>query len=74
MTKEPLDWDAAFEEIAAENRRQNEISEPRAKAKAERERLRHIELGWITEDGEPGPNAPQDDEEDENENENDDGE
>jgi hypothetical protein len=62
------DWDKWFEEIAAENRRQSIASEPGAKAKSEAERRRHIELGWITEDGEPGPNAPQDDEnEDEDE-------
>ena len=33
-------------------------AEPRVAAKAEAERQRHIALGWITEDGEPGPNAP----------------
>lgn len=29
------------------------------------ERARHVELGWINEDGSPGPNAPRDDADDE---------
>lgn len=65
MAREPFNWDEAFEEIAAENRRQSIASEPAVAAKAEAERRRYIELGWITEDGEPGPNAPKEDEEDE---------
>lgn len=38
----------------------NDRAEAGASAKAERERQRHVALGWITEDGEPGPNAPVD--------------
>ena len=68
MTTKPFSWDEAFEEIAAENRRQSIVAEPGAAAKAEAERRRYIQLGWITENGEPGPNAPQDDDgEDEDE-------
>lgn len=56
-------WEA---EEAARRSAINEAAEAGAKAKAEAERLRHIALGWITEDGEPGPNAPVDeDDEDE---------
>lgn len=39
----------------------------RAIAKSEAERHRHIALGWITEEGEPGPNAPQDESDEEDE-------
>jgi hypothetical protein len=63
------DWDKWFEEIAAENLRRSIASEPAAKAKADAERRRYIELGWITENGEPGPNAPQETDEDEDEEE-----
>ena len=59
MTKQPFNWDDAFEEVARENRRQSIASEPGARAKAEAERRRYIKLGWMTEDGEPGPNADQ---------------
>ena len=39
--------------------------EARRAARREAERQRHIALGWIDEDGNPGPNAdPPDDEED----------
>lgn len=62
MSNKPFNWDEAFEEIAAENRRQSIAAEARVAAKSEAERRRYIQLGWITEDGEPGPNAPQDDE------------
>jgi hypothetical protein len=62
------DWDKWFEEVAVENRRQSIAAEASAMAKAAAERKRHVELGWITENGEPGPNAPQDDDgEDEDE-------
>ena len=62
------DWDKWFEEVAVENRRQSIAAEASAMAKAAAERKRYIELGWITENGEPGPNADvSDEDEDEDE-------
>lgn len=56
------EWEA---EEAAKRAAAFDEAEPRIAAKAEAERQRHIALGWITEDGEPGPNAPQDEDCDE---------
>lgn len=69
--------DEFFEEEAARRLAEAEAAdtpENRARnaAKREAERQRHIAAGWITEDGEPGPNAPKDDEDDADEDESDD--
>ena len=58
------DWEA---EEAAKRAASFEQAEPRIAAKAEAERQRHVALGWITEDGEPGPNAPQHEEDEDEE-------
>jgi hypothetical protein len=60
------DWEA---EEAAKRAAQAEALKERNAAKSEAERQRHIALGWITEEGEPGPNAPKDDEDDDGEDE-----
>ena len=55
------------EEEAAKRRAEWDALSERVRIKTEAERARHIALGWITEDGEPGPNAPTDEEDDEEE-------
>jgi hypothetical protein len=56
-------WEA---EEAAKRAAAFDKAEPRVAAKVEAERKRHVAIGWITKDGEPGSNAPahEDDEED----------
>jgi hypothetical protein len=54
------DRDRAAEEASPVNRALTKLLEERAKRRAEAERLRYIALGWINEDGTPGPNAPAD--------------
>lgn len=58
------DWEA---EEAAKRAASGDAAWQRSEAKRIAERERHIALGWITEDGEPGPNAPKDEDEDEDE-------
>ena len=59
-----FEWEA---EEAAKRAAESDASWERSAAKRAAERQRHIALGWITEDGEPGPNAARDDEADEDE-------
>lgn len=58
------DWEA---EEAARRAAQADALKDRNAAKSEAERQRHIALGWITEDGEPGPNAPKDEDDEDDE-------
>jgi hypothetical protein len=66
-----IDWDAAFDEIAAANRRAYDESDtPAARAerakKRDEEHARGVRLGWWDEDGNPLA-ADEDDEDDDDE-------